>query len=282
MYIYSYQTLERDLAILSKNPYLSVDSAGKSVENRELYTIRLGNGTHQRFINATHHGMEWITCALLIRFCKEFSDCFRNHKPFAGYDAEQLWHNTTLTLLPMVNPDGVQKCVKNPGLFWQANANGVDLNHNYNAGWQECKKAERKEGITAPGPTRYGGNSPESEPETKALVALSRKEQFDLSVSYHTQGEEIYYQYGFLLPPRSEQIAQAFSDVSGYRLSSPPAVASHGGYKDWFIQEFQKPGFTIEAGLGQNPLPFSQLEDIYQKNKGILALSMCDETIRSL
>ncbi|MBE7042265.1 MAG: peptidase M14 [Ruminococcaceae bacterium] len=273
MYVYGYENVKRDLSILSKNKFISITSVGKSVENRDLYTVTIGNGTYKIFINGAHHGMEWITSAMLMRFCKEFSDCYSKNLPFCGYDINQLWERCTIYVLPMVNPDGVQKGIDSPHLHWQANANGVDLNHNYNAGWQKCKQLELAEGITKPGPTRYGGEAPESEPETKAMVALSRKEQFDLALCYHTQGEEIYYQYGELHPRRSSTLAKAFASVSGYHLASPPKIASHGGYKDWFIQEFQKPGFTIEAGLGQNPLPLSQLNDIYQKNKPLLAVA---------
>ncbi len=273
MYIYGYENLKRDLSVLAKNKNIRVGTAGKSVEGRELYTITMGTGDYKLFINGAHHGMEWITSAMLMRFCKEFSDCYHKKLPFSGYDTEKLWERCTICVLPMVNPDGIQKGIETPGIFWQANANGVDLNHNYDAGWSECKKMEIAEGITKPGPTRYGGEAPESEPETKAMVSFSRQEQFDLAICYHTQGEEIYYQYGENHPRRSSTLAKAFASVSGYKLASPPKIASHGGYKDWFIQEFQKPGFTIEAGLGHNPLPFSQLEEIYQKNKPLLALA---------
>ena len=175
----------------------------------------------------------------------------------------------------MVNPDGIQKGIEDPKLarIWQANARGVDLNHNYNAGWELARAAEQKLGIKEPGPTRYGGEFPESEPETKAMVSLSRREEFHLAICYHTQGEEIYYQYGTYHPRRSATLAKAFAQVSGYRLAVPDAIASHGGYKDWFIQTFQRPGFTIEAGHGKNPLPFYQLEEMYRKNKPLLALA---------
>ena len=29
------------------------------------------------------------------------------------------------------------------------------------------------------------------------------------------------------------------------------------GYKDWFIQYYDRPGYTIEVGLGQSPLPLT-------------------------
>lgn len=44
------------------------------------------------------------------------------------------------------------------------------------------------------------------------------------------------------------------------------------GYKDWFIQIYNRPGYTIEAGLGENPLPISQFDKIYKDNIGILIL----------
>ncbi len=275
MYIYGYENLNRDLSILSKNKLVTIQSAGKSVQQRELYYITIGTGDYKVFFNGAHHGMEWITSAMLIRFCKEFSDCAARSVPFCGYDTKKILERSTLFVLPMVNPDGIQIGIETPELAasWQANARGVDLNHNYNAGWQFTKQAELEEGIKQPGPTRYGGEFPESEPETKAMVALTRQEEFDLALCYHTQGEEIYYQYGAYHPRRSSTLAKAFASVSGYQLASPPKIASHGGYKDWFIQTFQKPGFTIEAGLGKNPLSIFQLEEMYHKNKRLLALA---------
>ena len=46
------------------------------------------------------------------------------------------------------------------------------------------------------------------------------------------------------------------------------------GYKDWFIMNYRRPGFTIEAGLGNNPLPISGFDEIYRDNIGILVLGM--------
>ena len=60
--------------------------------------------------------------------------------------------------------------------------------------------------------------------------------------------------------------------VVGYLLAETPYNSSFAGYKDWFIQDFNKPGYTIEAGLGENPLPISQFEQIYNDNLGILVL----------
>ncbi len=51
-------------------------------------------------------------------------------------------------------------------------------------------------------------------------------------------------------PARSYEIAQYFGRVSGYTVETP-AQSGYAGYKDWFIQEYDRPGYTIEAGMGE-------------------------------
>ena len=97
---------------------------------------------------------------------------------------------------------------------------------------------------------------------------------FYLILAYHTQGKEIYWQFQDYAPKRAEEIGTQFADVSGYLLSTPAFNSSFAGYKDWFLQQYRKPGYTIEAGIGQNPLPISQFNQIYSNNIGILVLGM--------
>ena len=97
---------------------------------------------------------------------------------------------------------------------------------------------------------------------------------FNLVLSYHTQGKVIFWQYQDYTPEISESIANAFSRASGYSVEDTPYNSSFAGYKDWFIYQYRKPGFTIEAGLGDNPLPISQFDEIYHDNIGILILGM--------
>mgnify|MGYP004473031521 FL=1 len=58
----------------------------------------------------------------------------------------------------------------------------------------------------------------------------------------------------------------------GYTLADVPYESSFAGYKDWFLQQYRRPGYTIEAGIGKSPLPLSQFEQIYNDNIGILIL----------
>ena len=97
---------------------------------------------------------------------------------------------------------------------------------------------------------------------------------FKLILSYHTQGKIIYWQYQDYTPPISKNIVRVFSEVSGYMPEETPYNSSFAGYKDWFIYNYNLPGFTIEAGLGENPIPISQFDEIYKDNIGILVLGM--------
>lgn len=60
--------------------------------------------------------------------------------------------------------------------------------------------------------------------------------------------------------------------LAGYSVETVPFNSSFAGYKDWFIQDYNLPGYTIEAGLGKNPLPITQFDKIYRNNIGILVL----------
>ena len=124
-----------------------------------------------------------------------------------------------------------------------------------------------------PGPRDYVGEFPLSEPESRAMADFTRSNNFTLTLSYHTQGEVIYWRYLDYLPPGSLNIVRLLSRVSGYTYENTPYASGHAGYKDWFIQEYNRPGYTIEAGLGESPLPLRQFDRIYRDNLGILSFA---------
>jgi g-D-glutamyl-meso-diaminopimelate peptidase len=97
------------------------------------------------------------------------------------------------------------------------------------------------------------------------MAAYTKFHNIDITISLHTQGEEIYWQYPGFSPQGAAELAQRFALASGYAPEEVPDESSHGGYRDWFIQEFNRPGFTIECGRGENPLPLSQFDEIYGK-----------------
>lgn len=151
---------------------------------------------------------------------------------------------------------------------------GVDLNLQFPAGWEQARQIKFSQGFTSSAPRDFVGDGPLVAPEALAVYNFTLNHNFDLIIAYHTQGKEIYWQFQNYATPRARAIGEQFSLVSGYRLAEVPFNSSFAGYKDWFLQEYRRPGYTIEAGIGQNPLPISQFDEIYNDNLGILVLGM--------
>jgi len=288
---YTYEIMERDVqGLKSRYPFIDVGIAGKSVLGKNLYTLKLGNGPVEVFYNSAHHSLEWITSPLVMKFTENFAKAYAEGRPISGYDPRDIWMKNTIYIMPMVNPDGVDLVLQglhrdNPfydeliawnngrmdfGEVWQANIRGVDLNHNYDASWQLSKQAEPSYGVHGPGPTRFSGHHPESEPESKAVADFTRNHNFRIVLAYHSQGEVIYWTYQDKTPPEARRIGELFSRLSGYSLAEATGITSYAGYKDWFIDKYRRPGFTIEVGLGKNPLPITQFEKIYRDNEEVL------------
>ena len=135
-----------------------------------------------------------------------------------------------------------------------------------------AKKIKYNLGFTGPAPRDFVGYGPLTEPEALAIYNFTLKYDFKLVIAYHTQGKEIYWQFANFNPPNSFYIGTQFAKSSGYKLTDTPYNSSFAGYKDWFIQDYNKPGYTIETGIGESPLPISQFDEIYRDNIGILIL----------
>ncbi len=270
---YNYATLEKDIAALSaKYNFIKTGVIGESVEGRKLYSLKIGNGRQSIFYNASHHGLEWITSPLLMQFADDYCQAYAIGKLWQGVDITELFEQVTLHLVPMVNPDGIELAQSGEPQYerWQANAHGVDLNHNYDAGFYISREEAEKLGITGPGPTRYGGPFPESEPESHAVANYTRENKFAYVIALHSQGEVIYWKYLDKAPPGAKELGEYFAAVSGYFLDETTGLASYGGYKDWFVDAYSRPGYTVEVGKGVNPLPISEFYPIYAKVSKIL------------
>lgn len=294
---YTYSIMEMNLsAFRVVYPFLQFGTIGNSVLNRPIHYIKIGNGQKQVLYNASIHANEWITSVLLMKFIEKFSRAYAADDNIFGYRARDLFEQCSLYILPMMNPDGVDlvtgyirqgsdiyelaKAISNdyPQIpfpsGWKANIKGVDLNLQFPANWEEARQIKYDQGFRTPAPRDYVGVSPLSQPESRALYDFTIQNNFRLTISYHTQGKVIFWKYLDYMPNDSYEIAQEFSRVSGYALEETPYSSSFAGYRDWFIQDFNRPGYTVEAGEGVNPLPISQFNQIYSDNEGILVLGM--------
>ncbi len=282
--------------LLARYPFLSQRTIATTAYGRPVTVLHLGEGTRSVLYNASHHANEWITTPLLMKFLEEYAEAVSQGLPIFGMDAQTLFRQTQLYLVPMVNPDGVDlvtgailpdteqyDAAQNIAAYfpaipfpdgWKANLTGVDLNLNYPAEWEQARENKFALGFNRPAPRDYVGQAPLDQTESAAMVALTQQVNPRLTLSYHSQGEVIYWKFLDLEPPEARGIGQTFARVSGYALEDTPYASGFAGYKDWFILEYDRPGYTVEVGSGLNPLPLSQFSTIYEKNLGILALGL--------
>lgn len=286
---YDSTELEKDIEELTlMYPFINKKVIGYSVLNKPIYELTIGHGKKKIHMNGAFHANEWITTSVIMHWLQNYLKAIVNGQHLEGHSCLNLYHDTSLSVVPMVNPDGVDLVLNGlpdhsefePSLLqmndlsidfseWKANIRGIDLNNQYPAKWKIEKARKRPK---APAPRDYPGDAPLTEPEAIALAELVKKNQFDRVLAFHTQGEEIYWGYHRKEPEEAEKIVKEFVKHSGYKAVRD--IDSHAGFRDWFLNDWRKAGFTIELGMGVNPLPFDQFDDIYRKSKGIFLAAL--------
>ncbi len=288
---YDYLATKKALEKLAAEyPFIHLSIAGQSALGRNIPYVKIGRENEYVLFAAAFHGSEHITTNILLMFLEQLCFAIKNDLSIEGLNVKRAMKGRALIIMPLINPDGVEISINGAasgGIFskkieklslgdtihWNANARGVDINHNFDAGWQSLSRLEKKSGIYGPAPTRFGGFSPMSEPETLALSELCNTYIIRHAVAFHSQGEVIYWQFGENEIPRAQKMAEIMATSSGYALDVPLGLAVGGGFKDWFIKTFSRPAFTVEVGQGKNPLPTDMAVEIYLKIREMLMLS---------
>ncbi len=273
-------------------PFLRSELLARTAYGRPIRTLVLGTGPRKVLYTASHHANEWITTPVLLRFMEEFAQAIQSGGRIGSSDARALAETVTVYAVPMVDPDGVDLVTGAiaPGTLeyalarsladnypqipfpdgWKANLLGVDLNLQYPAGWLRAREIKFSQGYTQPGPRDYVGRAPLNQLESRALAGYTEAIDPELVLAFHTQGRVIYWQFNDIFVPGAQELGEEFARLSGYELADTPEESSYAGYKDWFIQEWRRPGYTVEVGEGENPLPLSQFEEIYSASLPIL------------
>lgn len=275
-------------------PFITAAEYGKSVMGLPLYRLGMGGGARAVIFSASHHANEWITTPVVLKFAEELASAYAAGGSVAGASARDIMSAARIIIAPAIDPDGVdlvtgaltggayfERAARIASDFpaipfpsgWKANIAGTDLNLQYPAGWERARAIKFAQGYDRPAPRDFVGSAPLSATESRALAALTRSLDPALVLAFHTQGEVICWRFLDYEPPGSRALAECFGAASGYSVESTPYASGFAGYKDWFIQDFGRPGYTVECGRGVNPLPLSQFPGAYAACAPIMALA---------
>ena len=247
-----YEKLKNEVIELS-NKYsevIELSIIGKSEQNRNLYLIKLGKGQKKVLFTGATHGTEYITSAYLLKIAEEYARCYIHGQKFGGRNVKELLDNTTIYIVPMVNPDGVEITL-NYHINWRANANGVNLNQNFPTNrWDDIDT-----GIYQPDINGFPGYFSVSESESKALINLCEKCKFEFMLSFHAKGEVLYWTDDNTgIVPDSVKLMKIIEKSTGYKpMESTDDVNSFaGGFENWFRYKYNRPGICIELTPSNN------------------------------
>ena len=299
---YTYdQMMTESKKLADKYPdILSLDSIGSSVEGRDLLLIKIGKGEKKIVLCGSHHAREYISSSYLMKMSEEYARAYMGTGKFGNYNAKNLLDKITLYIVPMVNPDGVNlvngglKAVANQEAItamamvnpsyreWKANINGVDLNRQYPAYWEE-----KYDDIGKPASENFKGTSAATEPEVQAMMKLSTENTFIIAASFHTKGNAIYWaDKGTVnLILGVDALSKRLSSLTKYRrmpISEKPSVYG-AGYENWFRLEFKRPAFCIELtpyNKTEVPHDDKKFDSLVWNKAKYIGLFLADEALK--
>lgn len=220
-------------------PNAIIQPFGTSVQGRPLVAYRFNDGPqHIIFVGGIHGGYEWNTITLAY----EAIDYFSTHP-------EAIPKNVTLHIIPSANPDGQYLVTQSNGRFTppiavtdtvpgRFNANGVDLNRNWDCEWAEA--AVWRESQVS------GGTRPFSEKETVALRDYLLAQTPAVVVFWHSAANGVFAAGCPTTDLPSVTLATIYGQAAGYpvhqRFSSYPVTGDAG---DWLTTQ-GIPSFTVE------------------------------------
>ncbi len=272
----SFGELMERITALSGNPNLDFFVVGESTMGQPIYGMHIGSYEgKQILIESGIHAREYPAVLVVLGM--------------AEYLASNLGQiNGGIYILPLVNPDGVRIVLDGVGYLncenwqnfliglnggnddfsnWKASATGVDLNVNFPALW-----GGGAQNVFCPNYANFVGFYPASEREVRLLMDFTYSVQPNLTLSYHTKGDVIYYGFEVLSEEeiaRDRMYADIIASVNGY--TPIKTENSVGGYSDWVSEYLDVPAFTVEVGSASlpTPIPLSQVEPQIERNKGV-------------
>ncbi|MDD6778161.1 MAG: M14 family zinc carboxypeptidase [Bacteroidales bacterium] len=272
------QLLQRYSAILSRA------SIGTSVEGRDIPVVCLGRGEHDILVCGAMHARECITTNYLMYFIEQYAEAFVSHDSIGDFDVNHLLNNVSIHIAPMINPDGVNivqggfeaschcdsllqmKLInyeEPPHRSWKANAHGVDLNRNFDFGWDNCPTD------SLPASNGFKGFAPLSEPESHALASFAKRIRPEAVLAFHTQGEQFF----FTTPDScSASIAERLVEATGFEPQ--PIDPPYGSFQDFVALHLGVFYACVELCdyIGPRPYPECDFFKIWQPARYVIPI----------
>jgi hypothetical protein len=193
---------------------------GYSVRGTPLEATRIGSGPIKIiFVGGIHSGMVPSSVTL----AEGIIDHFKQH-------LEEVPPGITLIVIPDLNPDSPRLA---GALVGRYNANGVDLNRNWDCNWRANPyiRGERRENA--------GGAAPNSEPETQALANFVLKEQPVAVVFWAGPDSKKSVVPGRCptMLPETRTLTGIYANASGYNEVTQDAGWIEGDASNWLSDQ---------------------------------------------
>jgi len=265
MYLSALDTLCRTHAAAKQVPF------GTSYIGRGIPALTLGCGVHS-LLYVGGITADLRTAALLLRFVQDYCRAQEEDRCIFGIDVSYLFHTRTITVVPLLNPDGAVlreegEDPKNPlterlaamhstdsdsfFMHWETNGRGVDLRRNYDADFDICMRR-----AVCIGDRGYPGMRPESEPECASVCRYLRsKTPTDLCLMLSEGSSTDDERTGIIAfadgksggDHRTRSIAQILSrDIEGKPFETDGAPCP-GSAKDWWRTHAAGPLFELRC-----------------------------------
>lgn len=240
---------------------------GRTALGRALFALDLGRGRPRALLLCGVSGAD-KTAPLLLSFTQKLLQSRKDRVPFCGVDLRRAFGDCGLTVVPCLNPDGLDihahglsaagalrsflRPLVQADMPWHANALGVDLRHQFAVGFDTHRAA----GQPSPCASGFGGERPQSEAESHAIAALCRKEHFSRALLLQP-GEKSLTVHA----PQPERDFALADKLLAQELSVSPqrAAEADGGFAFWFRETVHRTAYTIQTGKGTDPLPEKML-----------------------
>jgi protein MpaA len=213
-------------------------SIGSSVKGRAIVAYSFGSGASTVLFTGGMHGSEPSGYATMMAWVQYLQ----------ANAASTIPAGKRVVIVPNTNPDGIAVGSRN-------NSQNVNIDRNFpTANWSAS--IETTSGTLSTG----GGTSAGSEPETAALMALTRQLRPRLEVSFHAQGRLV----GANKFADSVAIGNIYSGTVGYQTmyDNAEAVMGYpmtGEYEDWMGESMNIPAILIELPTSSGNYLNSQL-----------------------